>query len=127
MKRHWVEYTETWVKGPMTPWVHVASEAGMLMPPAPSPIAGKGFAIYYVEVDRFTFQFASLDEIQVCLEVLGKRLLPSSIQLAKRVSGDPAQHWLRTMPDSTKPWRYRQKAVKYLHRALADFRKSARD
>jgi hypothetical protein len=27
------------------------------------------------------------------------------------------------MPEHTKPWRYREKAVKYLERALGDFEK----
>ena len=40
---------------------------------------------------------------------------------AKDRGGDPDEHWLRKMPDETKPWRYREKAVKYLTRALREF------
>ena len=107
----------------MTYWVHVPSEAdpNKLVPPTPTRIPGKGYAIYFVEVDGFTFQFASLNELQVCIDVLGKKLLPNTLVLAKQQGGDPDQHWLRKMPDETKPWRYREKAVKYLEKALTDF------
>jgi hypothetical protein len=107
----------------MTSWVHVPtpSDPTQLIPPVPGRIPGQGFAIYFVEVDGFTFQFASLEELRVCIDVLGKRLLPNTLMLAKQRGGDPDQHWLRKMPDETKPWRYREKAVKYLARALMDF------
>jgi hypothetical protein len=123
MKRRWIEFTEEWTHGPMTFWVHIPSQADpcKLDPPAPGWIPGKGYPVYYVEVDGFTFQFASLDEMRVCTDVLGKKLLPNTLRLAEDRGGDPDQHWLRKMPDETKPWRYREKAVKYLERALADF------
>ena len=123
MKRHWIEYAETWTPGPMTPWVHVpaSSDPSTLIPPSPARIPGKGYPIYFVEIDGFTFQFASLDELRVCIDVLGKKLLPNTLLLAKQRAGDPDQHWLRKMPDATKPWRYREKAVKYLEKALTDF------
>jgi hypothetical protein len=126
MKRHWIEFTEKWTPGPMTFWVHVPSpaDASELSPPAPRGIPGKGYPVYYVEVDGFTFQFASLDEIRVCIESLGKKLLPNTLRLAQQRGGDADRHWLRKMPDETKPWRYRAKAVKYLEKALQDFEKT---
>jgi hypothetical protein len=125
MKRHWVEFTGEWTHGPMTFWVHAPSQddPAKLNPPAPPRISGKGFPVYYVEVDGFTFPFASLDEIRVCIDVLGEKLLPNTLRLAQDRGGDPDQHWLRKMPDETKPWRYRQKAVKYLEKALREFEK----
>lgn len=125
MKRHWIEYTETWTRGPMTPWVHVESPSDpmQMTPPAPTPISGKGYPVYYVEVDGFTFQFASLDEVQVCIDVLGRKLLPNTLRLARDRGLDPDGHWLRKMPEHTRPWRYREKAVKYLQKAWAAFRK----
>jgi hypothetical protein len=121
MKRHWIEYTAEWTPGPMTFWVHVQAEGDLtrLNPPAPEPIPEKGYPVYYVEVDGFTFQFASLDELRVCIETLGKKLLPNTLRAAKDRGGDPDHHWLRKMPEETKPWRYREKAVKYLTKALA--------
>ena len=125
MKRHWIEYTELWMRGPMTFWVHVPSrdDPAKLTPPPPAWIPGKGYPVYRVEVDGFTFHFASLNELRVCIDVLGKKLLPNTLRLAEKRSADPDAHWLRKMPDETKAWRYREKAVKYLARALADFEK----
>ena len=118
MKRHWTEYTEQWTHGPMTYWVHVESVPGKFDPPAPASVSGKGYPVYYVEVDGFTFQFASLDEMRGCIDVLGKKLLPNTIRLAQQRGGDPSEHWLRKMPNETKPWRHREKTVKYLEKAM---------
>ena len=125
MKRHWIEYTETWTKGPMTFWVHIASgsDPAALTPRVPAWVPGKGYPVFHVEVDGFTFQFASLDEMRVCIETLGKRLLPNTLRLAQERGGDPDEHWLRKMPDETKPWRYREKAVKYLTKTFREFEK----
>ena len=126
MKRHWIEYTEKRKQGPMTYWVHVPgkSDPSDVSPPLPVAVPDKGFPFYYIEVDGFTFQFASLDEMHVCIEVLGKKLLPNTLRLAKDRGGDPNEHWLRKMPDETKPWRYREKAVKYLTKALGEFERA---
>jgi len=35
--------------------------------------------------------------------------------------GNPDQHRLRKMPEETRPWRYREKTVNYLRKALADW------
>lgn len=125
MKRRWIDYAETWTRSPMTYWVHIesSSDPTETMPPAPASIPGKGYPVYYVEVDGFTFQFASLDEVQVCIDVLGKKLLPHTLRLARDRDADPDEHWLRKMPERTRPWRYREKAVKYLEKALAAFKK----
>lgn len=125
MKRHWTEYTTAWTSGPISAWVHVPSavEPAGRIPPLPGPTAGRGYVAYYVEIDGFTFHFASLDEIRACIDVLGKLLLPNTLRQAQERGIAPTQHWLRKMPDQTKPWRYRQKAVKYLAKVLADFRR----
>jgi hypothetical protein len=84
-------------------------------------VRGKGYPVFYVEVDGFTFQFASLDEMRVCIDTLGTKLLPNTLRLARDQGGNSDEHWLRKMPDHTKPWRYREKAVKYLTKALRSF------
>ncbi len=128
MKRHWIEYTDKRKQGPMTCWVHVPGGADPtdVNPPYPVAIPDKGFPFYYVEVDGFVFRFASLDEMQVCIDTLGRKLLPNTKRLARDRGGDPNTHWLRKMPDETKPWRYREKAVKYLTNALRSFEKELR-
>ncbi len=107
----------------MTFWGHLPAhdDPDKLVPPPPARVSGKGYPAYYVEVDDFTFQFASFDELRVCIKTLGKKLLPNTLRAAKDRSGNPDQHWLRKMPEETKPWRYREKAIKYLTKALADW------
>jgi hypothetical protein len=112
----------------MTFWVHIEadgkpwSQAGVLDPPAPKPVPGRGWPIFHVEFDDFTFRFASLAELDVCVETLSKKLLPTSLRLsAKRAAGvGPNGHWLSRLPKHTKSWRYRERAVKYLEEARRD-------
>ena len=60
MKRHWIEDTESRTHGPMPPWVHIPSQADptRLNPFAPAWIQGKGYPVYYIEIDGFTIQSA---------------------------------------------------------------------
>jgi hypothetical protein len=123
MKRFWIEFTENFIPGPMTFWVHIPSinDLKLSNPPIPGIIPGKGYAVYYVEVEGYVFRFASLAEIRVCIETLGKKLLPNTLILAMQRGGNPEDHWLRKMPNYTKPWRCREKMVKYLAKALKAF------
>src|SRR5438309_1269919 len=90
MKRYWVEYTAEWKRGPMTFWVHVETDrkpwchARAFNPPAPKPVAGKGYPYYYVEVDGLTFEFASLHELDVCVATLSQKMLPSTEAACQR-------------------------------------------
>jgi hypothetical protein len=127
MKNFRIEYTEEWQRGPMTFWVHIEAdgrpwyEATVFTPAAPSPIPGKGYPRFFVEVDGFTFEFASLDELEVCIDTLSQKLLPST-QCETQIRGTgPGKHWLNRLPAGTHSWRYRQKAVKVLRKAREDF------
>ena len=128
MKKHWIEFVEDWQPGPMTYWVHVEADSRprhksrKFDPPIPSAVAGKGFARFFVEFDGCTFEFASLDELRVCISTLGKKLLPTTIRLSQDRGGGmgPNSHWLSRLPPKTKPWRYRERAVAYMQRSLAD-------
>jgi hypothetical protein len=126
MKRHWIEYTETWRHGPMTFWVHRAADgepwyrARQFDPPPPPPVPGRGFPFFFVELDGFTFQFASLEEIDFCIARLGQRHLPDTTAETCDVSG-PGAYWQNRLPREVLSWRYRQKAVKYLARCRAEF------
>jgi hypothetical protein len=128
MKRHAIQYTDKWYPGPMSFWVHVefkprrGGRARTFTPPLPKPVPGKGYARYFVEVDGLVFEFASLDELDVCIATLSeKALLPTDRETQARGTG-PAQHWLNRLPPGTHSWRYRQKAVKALEQARKDFR-----
>jgi hypothetical protein len=128
MKRHAIEYTKTWTPGPMSFWVHVETKprrrdrVRKFTPPLPKPVPGKGYARYFVEVDGLVFEFASLDELDVCIATLSEKAFrPTDRETQARGTG-PTQHWLNRLPPGTHNWRYRQKAVKALEQARKDFR-----
>jgi hypothetical protein len=113
----------------MTFWVYSAAdgkpwpEVRAFAPPAPPPVAGEGYPMFHVELDHVVFQFASLRELRVCIEVLSRRVLPTTAQLIRQ-SGRREfsnQVWLGRLPKRTHRLRYREKAVPYLREALADF------
>lgn len=113
----------------MTYWVHIEADgrpwnqAQTFDPPAPRPVPGRGFALYTVEIDGAVLWFSSLAELRVCIATLSQKALPSNLILSrKRGTGyGPSNHWLNRLPLRSMTWPYRQKAVKYLRVALADF------
>lgn len=128
MERWWIEYRERWTCGPMTPWVHYAADGGSWYlaraydPPSPGPVGEKGYPLYFVECDGFTFEFASLHELDVCVEVLSRKVLPATYLFEYK--GQPYysnSHWLSRLPAKTKPWRYRERAARMLMQARAAF------
>ena len=91
-------------------------EAKIYRPAAPPPVPGQGFPKFQVEIDGASFCFASLHELRVCIEVLSRKILPTTAQLIresglKRFSNHA---WLGRLPAGTHSLRYRQKAVPYL-------------
>jgi len=108
----------------MSFWVHIPTgeaawlEAATFTPPKPHPVAGRGYPRYLVEFDGFVFQFASLNELQECVRVLGKKVLPSTIRLSAGRASGPNSHWLSRLPSSVKSWSYRKRAVRYMESAL---------
>ena len=132
MKRHWIEYGENWMASPMSYWVHIEvddlpwCEAGRFDPPKPRPVAGRGYARFYVEVEDFLFHFASLEELRVCIGTLSERVLPTTLR-ATRERGQgaigPNGHWLSRLPARLLGWPRRQRIVKYLESCLLDFEK----
>ncbi len=130
MKKHWIEYTASWDRNqPMTFWVHVENDgkcwsaAQHFEPPAPSPVPGRGYPLYCVEIDGVTFRFTSLDELDVCTRTLALRLLPSIERLcAARGAGARAdRHWLKRLPGTVRSAEFRERAVKYLCEARERF------
>ena len=116
----------------MTYWVHVATDglpwyrAKEFDPPIPKPVPGKGWPVFLVEIDRFTFRFASMTEIDACLEILSRKVMPTTRRLSALhgTQAGPNSHWLSRLPKGTKSWRYRQEAVRYLQKARAEFASS---
>src|SRR5438876_376761 len=100
MKRHWIEFTEDWTPGPMTVWVHIPSKSdpAVFSPPPPLWIPGKGFPVYFVEVDGFTFPLPSRhrgDRIQPHCPALApnsSHVLEHSVVYGRRCVAQPCPH-----------------------------------
>jgi len=79
MKKHWIDIQDTQPYCPMTSWVYRSVdgkpwfEAQTFEPPKQTSVPGKGFPVFKVECDGFTFEFSSIAEIHVCIETLSKR------------------------------------------------------
>ncbi len=131
MKQHWIEYNETRPVLSMTFWVHrkVAGkpwfETEEFDPPRQKAVPLKGYPVFKVEFNGFTFEFTSFAEIQVCIKPLQEKLLPWTIDLSyKHGTGtEPNSHWLSRLPADVKSWKYREKAVEYLKETLEEFKK----
>jgi hypothetical protein len=117
----------------MTFWVHVETDgrpwyqAKTFHPPLPDVITGKGYPYYYVEIDGFIFEFASIEEMDTCIDTLRQRNLPSTDQETEKRGTGPGLHWLNKLPGHVRLWRYREKAVKYLQKARDDFKLQIKD
>ncbi len=133
MKRYYVTYTAGWEPSPLGYWIHSPVRENMRGPiisyekPLPRPVLDKGYPHYHVEVDGFTFEFASLDELDACAELLSRKHLPSTYHLTRDSRSGPGSHWLSKLPGSVKSWRYREKATEYMRRARRDFERGVED
>lgn len=128
----WIEYTKRREEYPLSYWVHkpidssVWIDAKKFSPPMPERIVGKGFPVFAVSINSFTFAFGSLYELEECVRVLSRKALPRPSSLAQaRVdsAGMANSHWLSRLPAWVKTWKYREKAVKALIRAREHFKK----
>lgn len=131
MKRHWIDYQEEIPECPLTYWVHREADgspwyqAEMFDPPRQRPVPGRGYPVFNMEHNGVIWEFASLAEIDACLETLGSKLMPRTIDLAKERGGEfgPNSHWLSRLPAKAKPWKYREGFVRALLKAREAFAK----
>lgn len=77
--------------------------------------------VYFVSVCSFTFTFRSLDQIRACLEFYNRKVLDGS-----RIDKGAADHWevqtwYQRLPLYLREEPKRQKVIKALSRALAEF------
>jgi hypothetical protein len=127
MKRYHIVYHETWKQSPLSFWVHRAvggttwHQAAAFDPPFPPPIPGKGYPYYLIEVDGFTFAFASIEEIDHCMTTLRQRHLPDTTRETEERGTGPGSHWLNKLPRKVRTWKYREKAIRYMTKIRTDF------
>ena len=88
----------------------------MFDPPMPHAIPGKGWPVWVIEHRGRELLFASPEEIDHAIDILGRKILPTTRDL-----GQPWRavnsHWLSRLHSSFKPWKVRQELVKRLGQA----------
>jgi hypothetical protein len=113
-----IEYRDQPVRTPITPWVHRGVDgayynATVFDPPMPGPVHGKGYPVWSVDHRGRSLVFASPQEIEHVIDVLGRKILPSSRDLGQPYLAVNS-HWLSRLHASFKPWKVRQELVKKL-------------
>lgn len=128
MKKFWITYSDSWKSSPLAFWVHVPisgefyDETAEFQPEAPKKKL-EGYAIYNFELDGFTFEFSSKEQILHFIEVLSQKVMPTSKQLSAKRGPKlgPNRHWLSRLPAKTKSYKYREKLVRFIKSELNNF------
>lgn len=126
MKSIEVEYTADWKQSPMAYWVHIEQDqkawyqSESFSPPAPKRHGKMGYLMLKIEFQGHIFVFTSKEQLEEFIEVMGTKLLASTIELSSRRKGEagPNSHWLSRLSGKTKPWKYREKLVAYCKEAV---------
>lgn len=118
-----IEYRSDLVRSPLTPWVHRGVDgpywqATKFDPPMPQRVIGKGYPVWRIEHRGRTLVFASPEEIEHAIDILGRKILPVTRDLG-RPHRAVNSHWLSRLHSSFKPWKVRQELVKRLKQAPA--------
>ena len=119
MAKIMIEYSPHYIMTPLSFWVHhhVDAEAWIYAtefePKLPDPVPGKGFPMLTVRILEMDIFFASIEEIDHFLDIMGQKNMPTSMQLSEKRSptAGPNQHWLSRFPPNLKSWSKRQRIV----------------
>ena len=116
-----IEYRPEPVLTPITPWVHKGVDAAyytatVFDPPRPKPVLGKGYPLWVIEHRGRSLFFSSPEEIAHVIDILGRKILPTSRELGQPYLAVNI-HWLSRLHTSFKPWKVRQELVKRLSQA----------
>ena len=107
-----------WMAAPLAYWVHIpVSESGTeFIPPAPQLVPHKGFCFLRVELGKEELVFSSPAQLDHFVEVLAKKPLPTSRQLAaaRGTGAGPNGHWLSRLPRELKSPSKRIMVVRHL-------------
>lgn len=125
--RNWIEHTPDWRTEPMAYWVHVESDgnawrvAASYDPPAPDAEGRNGYPVLCIESQGFVFRFSSAAQLAECVEILGRKPLPTSRRLSSIRGGGhgPNSHWLSRLPGHIKSPKVRQRAVEDLRSVIS--------
>ena len=130
MARWRIEFGENYCSSPVSFWVHrhldhdVWADATSFEPPLPQAIVGKGFPRLIIDAFGTELEFASIEEVEHCRQVLSQKNMPTTRQLAslRRSSLGPNSHWLSRFPAGLKSWRKREKLLPLLDAGIVEFR-----
>ena len=125
--RNWIEYTQDWRDEPMAYWVHaeLGGSAWRISdsydPPAPAAEGRNGYPVLCIESQGFVFRFSSVAQLIECMNVLGRKPLPTSRRLSAIRGGEhgPNSHWLSRLPGHIKSPKIRQRAVRDLRSVIS--------
>ena len=86
-----------WISS-LTPWVHKGVDAPywkatVFDPPMPRAMQGKGWPVWIVEHRGRELVFASMQEIEHAIDILSRKILPSTRDLGKPYRAVNS-HWL---------------------------------
>lgn len=111
-------YEKDWRTAPVAFWVHVPIPGAVdaCDPPAPVATPHLGYAFLRVEFESHELQFSDLAQLDHFIDVLSRKPLPTSRQLASRrgLPVGPNGHWLSRLPAELKSPRKRERLVQSL-------------
>ena len=122
MTKYWVEYSEKYIASPLSCWVHqpvdseVWNDASKYEPTLPKKLANKGFPIYKIEYKGCVLSFSSPEEIEHCISIFKRKVLPTTYELASKswMKGFQHLHWLSKWPGNIKSFKDREAIIKLL-------------
>ena len=122
MAKYRIEYSETFEPSPLSRWVHqpldsdIWSNATEYQPKFPSKVIGKGYLSYIIEHKGIEFIFRSKAEIDHCISIFEKKVLPTTHELAKKswMNGYQHIHWLSKWPGAFKSFKDREAIIRLL-------------
>ncbi len=109
-------FEESWQNAPMAYWVHEQSLDGgsTFEPPAPLPVAKRGYPFLRFEYDVHELVFSSPAQLNHMIEVLSTKPLPTPARLSAGRKAAPNGHWLSRLPAELKAPKEREQLVKHL-------------
>ena len=122
MKKYAFTFNETYNRTPISFWVHkhlddpVWMNATVFEPPLPKPVPGQGYAMLKINALGTDLFFASPEELEHFIDVIGKKHMPTSYQLSRLRSDSygPNRHWLSRLPGHLKPYKKTRATLAYM-------------
>lgn len=129
-----ISYNDSFYRTIVSYWVHVGVDEDKCSyysckkfePPFPAKVFGKGFPYLTIKTEGTSFVFASLAELDHCIDVLSQKNMPTTRMLSEKrdENSGPNKHWLSRFPAKYKSWNKREKLVKAFQKSKKEIVKS---